>query len=80
MAILKTIKLMRYVQNKKKKKRVWSRGVADSGAESQSGDGDGLGQLMLYLTAAHFTTLARSKTKPSPILGLYMKDLKVCFA
>lgn len=63
--------LMRFVQNKKKKECVW-RG-------SEKDTEDGLGQLMLYLTTAHFSTMSKTKTKPSPILGVYMKDLKVCF-
>lgn len=63
-----------YIQNKKKKKQqlTWRRKEVDTDTESE------IGQLMLYLVAAHFKRFSvKRHDPPVPILGLYMKDMKV---
>ena len=63
------------VQNKKKRKLTW-REAKDSVPADTSSE---IGQLMLYLVAAHFKRFSVSKKHniPTPVLGLYMKDMKV---
>ena len=63
------------IQSKKLGKQTW-RAVTET---SCSTDENEIGQLMLYLTAAHLKKLASVKkgTMLAPNLGLYMKDLMV---
>ena len=52
----------------------------DTGGSSSSSTESEIGQLMLYLVRAHvrrFKVTRKKSSQFSPILGLYMKEMKV---
>ena len=66
------VSLLFIIQNKKRKLS-W-REAADSEVNNTSSE---IGQLMWYLVAAHFKRFSISRIVPAPVLGLYIKDMKV---
>ena len=42
-----------------------------------SSDSSEIGQLMIYLLAAHFKRFSITRAVPAHVLGLYIKDMKV---
>lgn len=63
-----------FIQNKKRNE------IRGNVAEINDGDNKSeISELLLYLVGAHLNRMACAKgARPTPILGLYMKDLKVC--